>query len=280
MRREEYIQILDGTHPDYSQVYAMAHQGLIVASGLAISLETVPGLPAWAQNALFAFEIVVVGVFVIEYFARIVCAPKPLRYIFSFWGIVDLLACLPALLIVQSQWAAIRSLRLLRLVRLLKLLHANPALLRLELALLSCRGELVTFAFLAGIVLYIAAVGIYTFEHEAQPEHFSSIPKSLWWAVVSFTTVGYGDMFPVTPEGRLFTACVLFVGLGVIAVPTAIITTALINTELKETIERELEEEREEIEEELSEIEEELEEIEREVRKDLAPLKRRPTRRS
>ncbi|WP_078059392.1 ion transporter [Tropicimonas marinistellae] len=265
MRREEYIQILDGTHPGHGRTIAILHQGLIVASGLAISLETIPNLPNWAYTALFGFESMVVAVFVIEYLARVVCAPRPFRYIFSFWGIVDLLSCLPALLIVQQQWAAIRSLRLLRLVRLLKLLHANRALMRLELALAESRGELLVFAFLAGIILYIAGVGIFIFEHDVQPEAFSSIPKSLWWAVVSFTTVGYGDMYPVTAEGRLFTTFILFIGLGVIAVPTAIITTSLINTDLKETIEKE--------------VEEEIGEIEREVRKDLAPLKRKPTRR-
>lgn len=266
MRREEYIQILDGTHPGHSRVIAILHQGLIVASGLAISLETVPDLPLSAHRALYGFEAFVVVAFVIEYIARIICAPRPWRYIFSFWGIVDLLSCLPVLLIVQQQWAAIRSLRLLRLVRLLKLLHANRAMLRLEMALAQSRGELLVFAFLAAIVLYIAAVGIYIFEHEAQPEAFSSIPVSLWWAMVSFTTVGYGDIYPITPQGRLFTSGILFVGLGVIAVPTAIITTALINTDIREKIEKE--------------VEEELEDIEREVRKDLAPLKRRPTRRN
>ncbi|SFC96821.1 ion transporter [Tropicimonas isoalkanivorans] len=269
MRREEYIQILDGTHPDHGRGWAYAHQGLIVASGLAISLETVEGLPVWAHKVLIGFEALVIAVFVVEYVARIVCARKPLRYIFSFWGIIDFLSCLPALLIVQSQWAALRSFRLLRLIRLLKLLHANRALHRLETALAKSRGELLVFAFLALIVLYIAGVGIFIFEHDAQPEVFTSIPRSLWWAVVSFTTVGYGDMYPITPQGRLFTSGILFIGLGVIAVPTAIITTALLNTEISEKIEREVEEE----------LGEGLEEIEREVRKDLAPLKRKPTRR-
>ena len=265
MRREEYIQILDGTHPDHSRIPALLHQGLIVASGLAISLETIPNLPAWAQSSLVVFEIFVVTVFAIEYITRIVCAPEPLRYIFSFWGLVDLLSCLPVLLFAHSQWMALRTFRLLRLVRLFKLVHSNRALLRLELALLRCRGELLVFFFLAVIVLYIAAVGIYTLENQAQPEAFSSIPKSLWWAIVSFTTVGYGDVYPITTAGRIFTSGILFVGLGVIAVPTAIITTALINTDLRDSIERD--------------IEADLEEFEREVRKDLAPLKRRPTRR-
>jgi len=232
MRRGAIIEVIDGTHPHATRAVALAHQTLIVVSAVAIALETVPDLPAWAVRALVATEIVVLSLFAAEYALRVVCADRPLRYVLSFWGIVDLLAWLPLLALFGSEWAALRTLRLLRLVRLLKLLHANRALRRLQLALGKCKGELTVFAFLAFIILYIAAVGIYTFEHEAQPEAFSSIPKSLWWAVVSFTTVGYGDMYPVTPEGRLFTMGVLFIGLGVIAVPTAVIVSALINTEV------------------------------------------------
>ncbi|MCA8882224.1 MAG: potassium channel family protein [Rhodobacteraceae bacterium] len=271
MRRREIIQLLDGTHPTRGRALALTHQGLIVLSGLAISLETLSGLPLWLHNLLLRFEVFIVGVFILEYVTRVICTPRPLRYVFSFWGIVDLLSCLPALLFVETQWAAVRALRLLRLVRLLKLLHANRALIRLERALHDSRGELAVFAFLAGIILYIAAVGIYIFEHEAQPEAFSSIPISLWWAVVSFTTVGYGDIYPITAQGRIFTTAVLFVGLGVIAVPTAIITRALINTDLKDSLEGELK----------GEIEHELRaELGREVRKDLSPIKRKPTRRN
>lgn len=271
MKRHEIVQLIDGTHPTRSRSIALMHQGLIVLSGFAISLETVDGLPDWMHTALSGFEAFVIGVFVVEYLTRIICTPNPIRYIFSFWGIVDFLACLPALLFLQGEWAAVRSLRLLRLVRLLKLLHANRALRRLERALHDSRGELAVFAFLAIIILYIAAVGIYIFEHEAQPEAFSSIPISLWWAVVSFTTVGYGDIYPITAQGRIFTTAVLFVGLGVIAVPTAIITRALINTDLKDSLEGELK----------GEIEDDLrEELSREVHKDLAPIKRKPTRRN
>lgn len=267
MRRSEIIEIIDGTHPRAGRSVALAHQGLIVLSGLAIAVETLPGLAPWMQRALASFEGVMLIVFALEYLLRIVCAPRPLRYVFSFWGAIDLLAWLPLLAVLNANWAALRTVRLLRLARLLKLLHANRALMRLELALSQSRGELVVFAFLAFIILYIAAVGIYIFEHEAQPDKFSSIPKSLWWAVVSFTTVGYGDMYPVTPGGRMFTAAVLFIGLGVIAVPTAIITSALLRTKLQDELE--------------AEIEEDLrDEIAHEARREFDRRKRTPTRRS
>jgi voltage-gated potassium channel len=259
--RTEIPQILDGTHPTASRAVALAHQALIILAGIALSIETVEGLPAWATAALNRFEVTVLVVFLAEYVTRLVCADRPLRYVLSFWGIVDLLAWLPLVFLLESQLATIRILRLLRLVRLFKLLHANRALTRLELALRSIRGELAVFAFLAMIILYIAAVGIYIFEHEAQPDNFSSIPMSLWWAVVSFTTVGYGDIYPITAAGRIFTACLLFVGLGVIAVPTALISSALIRTDIS------------------ARDDTTNETIEREVRKELGPIKRKPARR-
>lgn len=262
MTRSEIPLILDGTHPTAPRWVALAHQALIFVSGLAISLETIPDLPGWARVTLLRFELGVLLIFAAEYVTRIVCAERPLRYVLSFWGIVDLLSCLPLLVFVAPQLAAVRVLRMLRLVRLLKLLHTNAALKRLELALHSIRGELAVFAVLACVVIYIAGVGIYIFEHDAQPDAFSSIPISLWWAIVSFTTVGYGDIYPITAAGRVFTAALLFVGLGVIAVPTALISAALIRTDVSKRRDDTLHDD-----------------IEREVRKELGPAKRKPTRR-
>lgn len=232
-------------------------------SALAIAVETEPNLSAGMKTFLYGFEIFVLVVFASEYVLRVVCAPNRWRYVFSFWGIIDLISALPLLFVLDGNWAVLRTLRLLRLVRVLKLIHTNRAMQRLQQALHDTRGELGVFAILAVIIVYIAGVGIYTFEHEAQPEVFATIPDSLWWAVVSFTTVGYGDSFPITWEGRLFTMGILFVGLGVIAVPTALITTALINADLKDTIEGEIEDD-----------------IRRDLKKELGPLTRKPTRRN
>ncbi|MEM1129180.1 MAG: ion transporter [Pseudomonadota bacterium] len=263
MKRREFVEYLDGIHPRLGRELALAHQALIVLAAVAIAVSTVKDLPPEVVRALAIFDIAILIIFTIEYFVRIVCAPRPMRYIFSFWGIIDFLACLPIIFVVSQQWAAIRTLRLLRLVWVLKLLHSNRALQRLQLALHKSRGELLVFAMLASIILYIASVGIYIFEHEAQPDKFSSVPICLWWAVVSFTTVGYGDMFPITPGGQIFTSLILFIGLGVIAVPTAIITTALIQTDLTKEIEDEV-----------------REDVQKDLRKGTAPLRRQPRRRS
>ena len=231
MTRRDVIEILDGHHGQVGRTVAFVLHALILLSALAISLETVDSFPPLIHNALFYFEIFILTVFVTEYVLRVTCSERPLHYIFSFWGIIDLLACLPALLLIQEEWQAIRTLRLIRLVRLLKLFRTSLAFDRLTRAFSDVKGELVIFAIIAGLVLYVSAVGIYLFEHEAQPENFSSIPISLWWAVASLTTVGYGDLVPITTGGRIFTTFVLFIGLGVVAVPAAIVTAALLETQ-------------------------------------------------
>ncbi|MCV6595626.1 MAG: ion transporter [Mangrovicoccus sp.] len=259
----KFLDIIDGTDPSAPRWPALAHQGLIMASAVAIALETEPGLAPWLQSALYWFEALVLVIFASEYALRLALAENRWRYATSFWGIVDLISALPLFFLLSSNWAALRTLRLLRLVRVLKLLHTNRAMLRLQAALAETKGELGVFAILAAIMIYVAGVGIYTFENEAQPEAFASISDSLWWAVVSFTTVGYGDIYPITWQGRVFTTGILFVGLGVIAVPTAIITTALINVDLRDSLEEDIEKD-----------------IRRDLKKDLGPLHRKPTRRN
>ncbi|WP_039019494.1 ion transporter [Halocynthiibacter namhaensis] len=231
MTRSEIIQILDGDHPVVGHSVTTAMNVMIGLSAVAIALETVPGMPLGVEKALWWFEVVILVVFVTEYLLKLACSPKPLRYMFSFWGIIDLLSCAPALAMLNPQWQAVRTLRLMRLMRMLKPFHSSLILFRLRDALHLVRGELYVFGILSGVMLYISSVGIYLFEHDAQPDVFTSIPESFWWAIASFTTVGYGDMVPITSGGRFFTAIVLFIGLGVVAVPSAIITTALLETQ-------------------------------------------------
>lgn len=228
MTRAEIIALLDGTHDRHGGLVSHSIHVLIVASAIAIALETEPSVPATLHRVLYGFEIFVVAVFAAEYALRLVATPNPLRYALSFWGIVDLLSFLPAIALLTPEWQVVRALRL---VRLLKLFRSSRSLDRLVEAMRQVRGELFVFGVIAALMLYVSAVGIYLFEHEAQPEVFTSILTSLWWAVASFTTVGYGDMVPITPGGRLFTTIVLFIGLGIIAVPAAIVTTALLEAE-------------------------------------------------
>lgn len=227
MKRTEIIDILDGTHPRVGRGVALAIYALICASAVVIALETLPDLTPQMNMFLVTAEIVILALFLIEYALRLTCSENPLKYAFSFWGLVDFLAIVPALIFLLPDFATIRAIRLLRILRLLKLFKANRALNRIALALDRTKAEFAIFFFMACVTLYLAAVGIYHFEHQAQPEGFSSIPESLWWAIATFTTVGYGDVYPITTGGRVFTGLVMLVGIGVIAVPAGLVTAAL-----------------------------------------------------
>jgi len=227
MKRTEIIDILDGTHPRVGRGVALAIYALICASAVVIALETLPDLSPRANAALVVAEFAILAVFLVEYVLRLTCSEQPLKYAFSFWGIVDFLAVIPALVFLLPDFATIRAIRLLRILRLLKLVKANRALDRIARALDRAKAEFAIFFFIACVALYLAAVGIYHFEHEAQPEGFSSIPESLWWAIATFTTVGYGDVYPITAGGRIFTGLVMLIGIGIIAVPAGLVTAAL-----------------------------------------------------
>ncbi|WP_371168453.1 ion transporter [Aliiroseovarius sp. 2305UL8-7] len=231
MTRAEIHEILDGHRPMAGINVGRVMDALIIASAIAIAIETMPDLPGGLHTMLIAFEIFVLTIFAAEYIVRLTASQRPVRYAFSFWGIIDLLSIAPAIAFLTPQWQVIRTFRLLRLVRLFKLFRGSHAMERLVVAFRQVRGELAIFGIIAALMLYVSAVGIYIFEHDAQPDVFTSIPHSLWWAVASFTTVGYGDMFPITAGGRIFTTFVLFIGLGVIAVPSAIVTAALLESD-------------------------------------------------
>ncbi len=226
-RRTDIIAILDGTNPRVGKGIALAIHALICASAVIIALETMPDLDPGLNRALRMAEIVILVVFLAEYILRLSCSEKPLRYAFSFWGIVDFIAVVPAVVFLLPDFTTVRALRLLRILRLLKLFKANRALERIAAAINRAKAEFGIFFFIAVVALYLAAVGIYHFEHEAQPDGFSSIPESLWWAIATLTTVGYGDVYPITTGGRIFTGMVLLIGIGVVAVPAGLITAAL-----------------------------------------------------
>ena len=145
----------------------------------------------------------------------------------SFLGVIDFVAILPFYLSLGIDLRSIRAFRLLRLFRLFKLACYSRAIRRFHLAFLIAREEVILFLVVTVILLYLAAVGIHHFEYEAQPEVFTSLFHSLWWAVTTLTTVGYGDTYPVTVGGRVFTFFILLIGLGVVSVPAGLVASAL-----------------------------------------------------
>ena len=194
---------------------------------LAFAIETLPDLTATTRSFLFYFELFCVVIFTIEYLLRIYVAKKPFRYIFSFYGLIDLLAILPFYLTTTMDLRMLRSFRILRLFRAFKLIRYNRALRRFHIAARLVREEVVLFLVIMMILIYLTSAGIYFFEHDAQPESFSSIFHSLWWAIVTLTTVGYGDVYPVTVAGKIFTFFVLIIGVGIVTIPAGLVASAL-----------------------------------------------------
>ena len=200
---------------------------LVVANLIALAFETLPSLSEFWRQALWSFEVFCAAVYTVEYGIRLHLARPTWKYATSFYGIIDLLAIAPFYLVVAFNLQAVRAFRLLRLLRLFKLVRYTDAVQRFRRALVLARDDLVLFGVTAMIVLYLSAIGIYHFENEAQPERYSSVFDSLWWAVATLTTVGYGDIYPITPGGRLFTFFVLVLGLGFVAVPSGLLASAL-----------------------------------------------------
>lgn len=210
-------------------------QVLIVLSLIAFSIETLPDLSETTKEYLYYFEVFCVAIFSAEYLLRLIYAKKKLGYIFSFYGIIDLLAILPFYLSFGIDLRSVRIFRILRVFRILKLARYNNAINRFKEAAISAREEIVLFIILTGILLYLSAFGIYIFENEAQPEKFASVFHSLWWAVSTLTTVGYGDVYPITMGGKIFTFCILIIGLGIVTVPAGIVASALSNSVKKKS---------------------------------------------
>jgi voltage-gated potassium channel len=202
-------------------------QCLIVFSLVSFSLETLPNLSQSTQTLLKWAERITVTVFTFEYIARLTVAERKLQFATSFFGIVDLLSILPFYISTGVDLRSVRAFRLLRLFRIFKLVRYSKAIRRFHRALLIAREELILYLFVTLILLYLAAVGIYYCENEAQPDTFSSVFHCLWWAVATLTTVGYGDVYPITVGGRVFTFAVLLVGLGVVSVPAGLVASAL-----------------------------------------------------
>ena len=200
--------------------------GLIALSLVTFPFETLPNLPEAAGRAFGICEIAITLLFTLEYGLRVATAPRKRDYIFSFYGMVDLIAILPFYLASGIDLRALRAVRMLRVLRILKLAGYSKAMVGFGQALRNAKAQLVIFGFVALIVLYVAAAGIYYFEHQAQPQKFASMFHSFWWAVATLTTVGYGDVYPITAGGKVFTFVVLMWGLGLVAIPAGIIASS------------------------------------------------------
>jgi len=207
-------------------VFALCIQTLILISIISFSIETLPGLSQESQDLLHIIEVTTVLIFTVEYLLRIIVADKKSSFIFSFYGIIDLIAILPFYLTVGLDLRSFRIFRLLRIFLVFKLTRYSKALDRLLRAFQLVRTDLALCMMATIVFVYLYAVGIYYFENPAQPDQFKSVFHSLWWAVATLTTVGYGDIYLITVGGKIFTFVILMIGLGIITISTGIMAAA------------------------------------------------------
>lgn len=199
---------------------------LIIISVIIVMLESIKDFDAKYHTILVTFEWIITIFFTIEYIARVISINKPLKYVFSFYGIIDLLSTIPLYIsyfLAGSQvLLAIRALRLLRVFRILKLVRFLGEASQLKNALKASRAKIIVFLFAVLIVSVILGTLMYLVESDEAG--FTSIPTSIYWTIVTLTTVGYGDIAPITPQGQFIATLIMLVGYGIIAVPTGIVT--------------------------------------------------------
>ena len=203
---------------------------LILISIILVMIESVPSLLKEYDSYLYKAEWVITILFTTEYVLRIIVVKKPWKYMTSFYGVIDLLSILPTYLsifIPQSQFLIlIRALRLMRVFRIFKLTRFVRESMTIVLALKASARRI--FVFLVFVVLLSIFLGALIYVVESpKNESFSSIPQSVYWAIVTITTVGYGDISPITPAGKLIASLIMLLGYAIIAVPTGIVTVEL-----------------------------------------------------
>ena len=210
---------------------------IIIMAVLVTILETEDAFRAPAQNAFWIAELFIALIFSIEYLARLYAAGEDerysgfkgrIKYVFSWWSLIDLLAILPFILSAGASNAfLIRVLKFLRILRLARLGRFSQAWLSLSDAIFLRRFELALSGMVAFMLMLVSSTLLYVLEGQAQPEQFGSIPRAFWWSVATLTTVGYGDVTPITVMGRIFAGMTAIAGIGLIAMPTGILAAAL-----------------------------------------------------
>ncbi len=212
---------------------------VILVSILVVMLESVTTIDQKYHQILNISEWIITILFTIEYIARIISIKKPKVYIFSFFGIIDLLSTIPKYLSIfiggTHVLVAIRALRLLRIFRILKLVRYLGASKMLTKALIASKAKIAVFLFAVVILCAILGTVMYLIEGNSD-SGFTSIPRSIYWAIVTLTTVGYGDIHPITPLGQFIASLIMILGYGIIAIPTGIVSAEYIKTTDKDIL--------------------------------------------
>ncbi|MDP1624066.1 MAG: ion transporter [Bacteroidales bacterium] len=233
--REKICHIIFETETKAGKRFDVVLLWLILFSVLVVMLESVPEIGSEHIGVFILIEWYLTLIFSAEYFLRIWSSPKPLKYIFSFWGLIDLMSILPTYLSlifpVYHYLLVVRIFRLLRVFRILKLARFNAEAKVLVEALKSSLHKIVIF--LLAVIAIVVFIGTIMYVVEGAKEEFTSIPQSIYWAIVTVTTVGYGDMVPHTVFGKFISSIAMILGYAIIAVPTGIVTVEMSKSSLK-----------------------------------------------
>ncbi len=235
--RQRIHIIIYGSDTRAGRLFDLILLGLILLSVFCVMLETVKGFDIKYHHELIVLEWIITIFFTLEYLLRIITTNNPKRYIFSFFGIIDLIAILPMYLsfffVGSKIFSVIRALRLLRLFKILnhpKFTGQSQHLLR---ALDASRRKITIFLYF--ILISTILIGSIMYVVEGEENGFTSIPTSIYWTIVTLTTVGYGDISPATPLGQFIASMVMILGYGIIAVPTGIVTAEFAKTSANKT---------------------------------------------
>ncbi|KIX22315.1 ion transporter [Flavobacterium sp. 316] len=233
-RQKAHI-IIYGTNTVYGRLFDLFLLVVILLSVVLVMLETVQGFDTKYHDQVVFLEWSITIFFTIEYFLRVISINKPFKYIFSFYGIIDLIAVLPMYLSLfltgTSVLTIIRAFRLIRLFKILNHPQFTGQSLHLKEAMLASRGKIVVFIYF--VLISTVFIGSIMYVIEGPESGFTSIPTSIYWTIVTLTTVGYGDISPVTPLGQFVASFVMVLGYGIIAVPTGIVTAEMAKTNRK-----------------------------------------------
>jgi len=234
--RVKLHEVIYGTHTPAGKLFDIILLIAILTSILLVMLESVKSFDARYHKFLNISEWVITILFSLEYIARIISVKKPSKYIFSFYGIIDLLSTIPkyiSLIFAGSHaLVALRALRLLRMFRILKLARYLGASNSLVNALKASKAKIAVFLFTVLILAII--LGTIMYMVEGDESGFTSIPTSVYWTIVTLTTVGYGDIAPQTPIGQLIATFIMIIGYGIIAVPTGIVSAEIATSKKQE----------------------------------------------
>ncbi len=222
-------EVIYESHTTAGKVFDITLLVFILLSIVVVMLDSVTSLHARHGRTFFILEWFFTLTFTVEYILRLICIRKPLKYLFSVLGIIDLLAIIPSYLsfvyIGSQSLLVFRALRLLRVFRIFKLVHFISEMRFLYVAILNSIRKISIFILF--VISTVVILGSIIYLVEGPNNGFTSIPQSVYWAIVTITTVGYGDIAPVTPLGKLIASFIMLLGYGIIAVPTGIVTTEM-----------------------------------------------------